>query len=111
MPMVNTYYSTDAQKKILLASADDLKQFIADRLTCGDIQLKPDEVSIRLVQTDPTGLLAEVELEVFAHAFAERVKKQDEICLAIRAYIIDSLPQLNDVRVWLVLSELGHSWK
>ncbi len=55
-------------------------------------------------------MIADIELEIFAHAFKERVEKQDEICMTIRNHILKNVHELKDVRVWLVLSELGHSW-
>ena len=111
MPIVNTYFSSDKQKDMVLSHIDDLKALIAKQLTCNDTELKTNEITIRLLHTPSEGMIAEMELEIFAHAFSERVEKQDDICLAIRSHIMKNVPELKDVRVWLVLSELGHSWE
>jgi hypothetical protein len=111
MPIVNTYYSSDKHKQMVLSHIDDLKGLVAKQLTCNDIQLKTNEITVRLLQTPREGMISDIELEIFAHAFSERVEKQDEICRAIRTHIMNNVPVLKDVRVWLVLSELGHSWE
>ncbi|PIR61166.1 MAG: hypothetical protein COU68_00880, partial [Candidatus Pacebacteria bacterium CG10_big_fil_rev_8_21_14_0_10_45_6] len=49
-----------------------LKQYLADKLTCGEIKLTAKEITMRFVQ--------------------------------------ESIPSLGDVKVWLKLCELGHSW-
>lgn len=110
MPMVNVYYSADIHKRMVLSHVGDLKELVAKQLTCGDIQLSSEEVTARLISTPRDGMIAEMELEIFAHAFPERVTRQDEIAKSIREYILSHVPELSDVRVWLVLSELGHSW-
>ena len=111
MPIVNSYFSNDKQKDLVLSHINDLKELIAKQLSFSDIQLKTNEITIRLLHTPPEGMIAEMELEIFAHAFSERVEKQDDICLAIRSHIMGNVPELKDVRVWLILSELGHSWE
>ena len=111
MPMVNTYYSSPDQKSALIELIEPLKQYIAKELSCGDIILASNEVSVRLIETDPVGKLADVEFEVFAHAFSERIKQQDDFCFGLRAYIKEKIHELDEVRAWLVLSELGHSWE
>jgi hypothetical protein len=52
-----------------------LKKLIAKELSGRDIQLAVDEVSIRLIHVTGDGMLAPVELEINAAAFAERVEK------------------------------------
>ncbi len=56
-------------------------------------------------------MIGDIELEISAHAFEERVKKQDEICLEVMNYLKNKKPSLGNVKVWLKLSELGHSWE
>jgi hypothetical protein len=89
----------------------ELKNFIAKELTCKDIKLKSEEVSIRLVVIKGDGMIGNVEIDIKAHAFKERVKRQDEICLNIMRYIQKKIPSIGTVKVWLALSELGHSWE
>lgn len=90
---------------------DGLKDCIAQELTCGDIKLKPSEISIRLIKINGGEMIGAVEVEIVAHFFTERIKNQDEICLKIMDYIHKENPSLGEVKVWLQLSELGHSWK
>ena len=108
MPTVNIYYQKEQAQLNALTSS--LKTYIAEQLTCGDIQLSPGEVSVRLIKTKGAGLIADVEVEITAHSFGERVDKQDEICLAVRRFILDNTTSFEDARVWLLLCELGHSW-
>ena len=51
-----------------------------------------------------------IELEITAHAFEERIDKQDEICLNVRRFVKAKL-DIKEVRVWLLLPQLGHSWE
>lgn len=110
MPTVNIYYTADKHEAIVLSHIDELKKLIAEQLTGRDIKLGPGEITVRLLRSPAKGMIAEMELEVFAHSFQERVNKQDKICKAIREHLLQHVPELKDVRVWLVLSELGHSW-
>lgn len=109
MPTVNIYSKNSLQEDLIILSSE-LKPFIAEKLTCGDIKLTPEEVSVRIINVENGVMIGEIELEIKAHAFKERVKKQDEICNDVRKYIMDKYKSLGDVRVWLILSELGHSW-
>lgn len=110
MPTINIFYNDQQELLKLNKVVPHLKEYVAKQLTCGDIQLKSEEVSIRLIKNSGGGMLAPIELEVKAAAFKERVDKQDEICLDIQKFLIDSL-KVEDVKVWLILAELGHSWK
>ena len=56
-------------------------------------------------------MIGSVEIEITAHSFKERVGQQDEICLKVADYIKKEEPSLGEVKVWLILAELGHSWK
>lgn len=114
MPTINIFYKHgDADRRLALdAVRDDLKKFVAQTLTCQDIKLKPEEISVRLVGVDGEGMIGKVEIEITAHAFKERIENQDQICLKTAAYLHEKLGMpLDDIKVWLVLAELGHSWK
>lgn len=111
MPTVNVFYKEKSQKEDLKKLAKELKSYIAAKLTCRDIKLSSNEVSVRLLSVEGANMIGAVELEIKAHVFEERVKKQDEICNEVRNYIEKKYPSLGEVRVWLVLSELGHSWE
>jgi hypothetical protein len=110
MPTINAFYRDEETTSKLEKITDDLKQHTADQLTCGNIKLSSDEVSVRLLQNRGDGMLAPLEIEITAAAFRERVEKQDEICLNIQKFLIEKL-EITDVKVWLILAELGHSWK
>lgn len=109
MPTVNIFNEKVNQKELKNLSLD-FKPFVANKLTCGDIKLSPEEVSIRVIYIEGGSMIGKVEIEIKAHAFKERVEKQDTICNEIRNYIMKKYKTLGDVRVWLILSELGHSW-
>ena len=108
MPTVNIFYTEQAKEFSDLSKK--LKPYLAEKLSCGDKKLTPEEISIRLIQIDEGDMIGRVEVEIKAHAFKERVEEQDEICNDVRNYIMKKYPSLGDVRVWLILSELGHSW-
>lgn len=108
MPTVNIFYSDDKLVQRIEEITRQFKEYIADQLTCKDIKLKPDEISIRFLRSEGVGMLAPIELEITASAYEERVAKQDEICLNIQKFLISKLA-LYEVNVWLILAELGHS--
>lgn len=110
MPTVNIYFSKEESVSKLETIVPELKSYLAEKLTCGGIKLNPSEISIRLIRVSGGKMIANVELEITAHHFPERVKKQDQICLDVMDYIKEKLPSVGDVKVWLKLSELGHSW-
>lgn len=110
MPTINVFSSNSSQLKQVEDIIPELKKKVAEELSNSDIQLGTDEVSIRLIQTQGSGMLASLELEITAHAFEERVQRQDEICLHIREFLKQRV-EANEVRVWLLLPELGHSWE
>lgn len=110
MPTVNIYSLKEASIEGLQTLTLNLKIFLAEKLTCGDIKLTPEEISIRFINVSGGEMIGDVELEITAHAFPERVKKQDEICLDVMNYIKEKLPSAGDIKVWLKLCELGHSW-
>ncbi len=109
MPTVNIFSKNTSQEELNELSLD-LKPLIAKKLTCGNIKLTPEEVSVRIIYIEGGNMIGKVEIEIKAHAFKERIEKQDGICNEVREYIMDKYKSLGDVRVWLVLSELGHSW-
>jgi len=112
MPIVNTYYTSEKDKQICFRFVRELKQYVSELLTCGDIELDANEVSVRLIETRPEGLIAHgIELEILAHAFSERVQAQDNICRDVRKWIMDKAPEFSDVQVWLALDELVHSYE
>jgi hypothetical protein len=110
MPTVNVYFQKLEDFSTLNTRNSQFKGYFAEALTCGDIKLSPEEVSIRYIEARGNGMIGNVELEIKAHAFPERVAKQDDICRDARDYIEKEVPSIAPVKVWLQLSELGHSW-
>ena len=110
MPTVNFYYKNKSDSDALIPFIPKLKEYIAGKLSCDDKELTSDEISIRFISVEGDAMIGNVELEITAHAFKERIEKQDEICREVREYIMKEIPSLGDIRVWLKLCELGHSW-
>lgn len=110
VPTVNIYFLEKAKTEDLKRFTPSLKTFLAEKLTCGDIKLTPEEISVRFLHISGGEMIGDVELEITAHAFPERIKKQDRICLDVMNYIREKIPSAGDVKVWLKLCELGHSW-
>lgn len=111
MPTANIYYQDAAQRSVLVALLRDLRAFLAERLTCGSKKLSRDEISVRLIEVTGAEMIGAIEMEVTAHAFAERVMRQDMICHEIATYLRRNLPMVANVQVWLLLCELGHSYE
>lgn len=109
MPTLNVYFRQNSDVEKMQPHISSLQSFVAEQLTCGDIALTSEEVSIRFLIVSGGTMIAPVEVEILAHSFAERVERQDEVCLAVRDYIKKEVDL--DVKVWLQLSELGHSWE
>lgn len=117
MPTVNIFYKDLDQQKdmgrelMLNSLREELKGFIAKELSCEDKTLNIEEVSIRLINVGGEGMIGNLEIEIKAHAFKERIKRQDQICLNVAEYVKGKDQSFGEVKVWLILSELGHSWK
>lgn len=109
MPTVNTFFRNEAHLPQLEAMAPPLKEFVAEQLTCGDRALRSDEVSVRLLHSLGKGMLADIELDISAAPYPERVERQDEICRNVRDFVMANHKGLQDAQVWLSLNELGHS--
>lgn len=109
MPTVNVYAS-DRDSATLNSISPELKRCVAAELSCKHFELTADAVSIRIISIDRGAMIAAVEIEMAAHAFPERVVRQDEICRNVMDCVKRAAPSLADVRVWLTLCELGHSW-
>ena len=110
MPTINIYFLEETKIEKLKSLTSNLKTFVAEKLTCRDIKLTPEEISVRFIHVSGGKMIGDVELEITAHAFPERVEKQDKICLDVMNYIKEKAPSIGDVKVWLKLCELGHSW-
>jgi hypothetical protein len=109
MPTVNIYQKSQEFEYKIKTLTPSLKKIVAKELSGKDIQLDTNEISVRLIEVKGEGMLAPIEVEINAANFKDRIERQDEICLTIQKYLIDALQ--TDVKVWLILSELGHSWE
>jgi len=109
MPIINVYLKDDSLGEDFQKIIPDLKKYTAEKLTCDDLALTPSEISVRFLSVVRGEMIGEVELEISAHAFSERVEKQDTICLEIMNYL-QKETGFQNIKVWLKLSELGHSW-
>lgn len=108
MPTVNIYGYKNVMEEFE-GFLDDFKILVAKELSCNALELSPGEISVRFISVSGR-MIADVEIEVAAHAFGDRIIRQDDICNIIRTFVKTHLSNLGDVRVWLMLSELGHSW-
>lgn len=108
MPTVNVYYKSKSDLASLNRIVPRLQTYLADRLTCGEIKLRQDEVSVRLIPVQGRGMLGHVEVDITAHEFPDRVKNQDKICFDTKAWLEQETKSIKDVRVWLRLCQLGH---
>ncbi len=111
MPTTNAYYKTEQQLDELKKLTPKLKKYLANILSCEDISLTPDEISIRLIKAEGEGKIGSVELEITAFSFPERVQNEDKICLDVAEFLQKESKQLGEIKVWLILTELGHSWE
>lgn len=116
MPTVNLYFNQDSRAeksfwKVRDRLIPELKTLVASELSCGDRMLQPSEISVRWMSGHGDGMIAQLEVDITAHAYPERVQRSDDVCLAIRKFLLNKVPGLADARVWLSLTELGHSWE
>lgn len=112
MPAVELYYRKRDHEPQIEDAIDPLKVYIAEKLTCGDITLAPEEVSIRGIYVAlGKGMIADIEMDITAAPFNERVDRQDEISLDVQSAAKNLIPDADDVKVWLKLHELGHSFE
>lgn len=109
MPIMNIYVKDVEFVPGIQNIMDGIKDYSAQKLSSGETNLSSEEITIRVINVLSHGMIGDIEVEVIAHAMPERLKNQDAICLDIRKYIMDNI-EVNDVRVWILLPELGHSW-
>ena len=108
MPTVNVYYTK--LKPDFDSVTAKIKEFLVSELSGSEIKLTPREISVRFTRVAGDGMIGSIEIEIHAHAFEERIKKQDEICRKLRDYLMKEYSNLGDIRIWLMLPQLGHSW-
>ena len=113
MPILNLYTTNTKYEDALKAKGRDLRVYLAKELSCGDIELTPEEISIRFIASNSADtMIGKVEAEIFVYHFEDRVKNQDIICRKVARFLEEILKlDLQEVQCWLILSELGHSWE
>ncbi|MFA5175805.1 MAG: hypothetical protein WC413_00910 [Candidatus Nanoarchaeia archaeon] len=109
MPSVTVNVSSEKELNVIKRILPNLREMIAKELSCKDRTLRKDEVSIRVFMPLTQLPIADVEVTIVAYSYPERVKKQDDICLAVKKFISSQNSIFKSVFVWLQLSELGHS--
>ena len=108
MPTVNVFLASQEHQELLMTHCDGLKELLARELSCDERELQPNEISVRVIRTvSRKGMLADVELDITAAAYHERVTRQDNICSLVSAWFRNIAGI--EVKTWLALSELGHS--
>jgi len=111
MPTVNIYSSEEGWNDTITSILPELRALLAHELTCGERRLMPHEISLRLIPVSGSLTISPIEIEIFAHEYRARVEQSDNLCLVVREFVKDKLPLVADVRVWLILAKLGHSWE
>ena len=109
MPLVIVYTSSKEKTNAIKEILPQLRNFIAKELTCEERIIQPEEVSLQVLVSSTQLSIASIEVTIIAHSYPERIKKQDEICLAVKNFILSKNSSLGPVFVWIQLSELGHS--
>lgn len=110
MPLVNVYASDSRFLDQLQNLASPLAEEIVKELSVAERKLTTDDVTIRIIESKPgSKMLTPVEIEIIAKLFKERLDKADQVCNSLRKFMLSRLKAVIDLRVWLVLSELGHS--
>lgn len=109
MPTINLYRTSETASKITKETTDKLREFVADILTCSDIKLPPNEVSIRSITVDTDQyMMAPLECDIVAYNFPDCEAKQDRICTYVRKFLLENI-EVTDARVRLQLCKLWHS--
>ncbi|PWU01560.1 MAG: hypothetical protein C5B53_02700 [Candidatus Melainabacteria bacterium] len=111
MPTANIYTANGTSKELLTGILPELGEFLARQLSCGQRTLLSNEISIRVISITGSNMIAPIEIEITAHAYQERIQQADKICLSVRNFVKQKTSAREDVRVWLTLAELGHSWE
>lgn len=111
MPSVNIFYTTYEAHEALKGITQEIRAFIAEKLSCGERTLQSEEISLRGFLANDLGMISSVEVEITAHAYPARIEQQDKICSDIAEFLERKNPIFAAPHVWLLLCELGHSWK
>ena len=112
MPTVELYYRNKEHELQIANAIDPLKVFITEKLTCSDISLAPEEVSIRDIHIALSKkMITDVELDITTTPFQERINRQNKINLNVQTFTKNLIPNTNDIKIWLKLHELKHNFE
>ena len=109
MPPVNIYTSKERVEPIAQVF-DGLAGIIAKELTCSDRQLNPEDIQLQILVPEITYNSPATRVDIYAAPYSKRVERQDIICTNVQQYLRENCPQTGDVKVFLILAELGYSF-
>ena len=77
MPTVNVYFNKEEECQKFAPIVLKLKEFLAEKLSGSSIKLTSKEISVRFLSVLGGAMIGNIELEITAHAFKERIDKED----------------------------------
>ena len=108
MPTITIYTTEVRWAEKIEPLLPELAERTAALLSTPEMALDGTHISIRVVVAHCGLMMSPVELEVTAHAFGQRLERQDEICGDLRQWLLRAeIPN----RVWLRLSALGYGYQ
>ncbi len=117
MPTVNIYIKSDdsntakIRMQLIHGHIKQIRNYIAEELSCSSRVLKDEEVSIRCLFVNGGAMIGDIEFDIAAYAYNERVNIQDGICNDIKVYLKKLLEPDYSIEVWLLLCEMGHGFE
>ncbi len=108
MPLVNIFCSDSSLHGQISGHLDKIQAVIANALSCAENTPSSDDIRIRGVHLDFNSKIAQIEIDIFAYDFEERVRRQDEIAKEIEAEII-KIVGYPKVKVFPIFCKIGHS--
>jgi hypothetical protein len=109
MPLANIYCPDPKIKGKINGHLKDIQAAIAKALSYSESKLSPDDIRIRGIHLDfNSDNIAQIEIDIFAYDFKERVEREDEIAKEIEAEI-KKIVCYPDVKVFPIFCKIGHS--
>ncbi len=112
MPLAYIHCSESSIKGKVCGHLEDIKAAIAKALSCSESKPSSDDIRTRgpHLDLDFNSDTAQIEIDIFAYDFKERVERQDEIAEEIEDQII-KIVGYQEVKVFPILCKIGHSKK
>ncbi len=110
MPLVYILCPESSVKGKVSGHLKDIQTAIAKALSCTESKPSPDDIRIRGIHLDFNSKIAQIEIDIFAYDFKERVEREDEIAEEIENQII-KIVGYSDVKVFPIFCKIGHSKK